>query len=146
MKMNKKKIWIWILWSGFAVLTLPLLLLGVYTAWYEYTFYKEYKSVKNVKLLHIYNREYNRFEIDLPVKFVPNEHDSGTVQMLLVQTENKKPFIISRLEDGNIQLSPLYLTKFLNWKYLHAVCYNITDPAAEEKVRKLLDVYCKDED
>ena len=120
--MNKKKIWIWILWSGFAVVTLPLLLLGVYTAWYEYTFYKEYKSAKNVKLLHVYNQEYKRFEIELPVKFVPNEHDSGTVQMLLVQTENKKPFIISRLEDGHIQLSPLYLTKFLNWKYLHAVC------------------------
>ena len=127
-------------------MTLPLLLLGVYTAWYEYTFYKEYKSVKNVKLLHVYNREYNRFEIDLPVKFVPNEHDSGTVQMLLVQTENKKPFIISRLEDGHIQLSPLYLTKFLNWKYLHAACYDITDPATEEKVRNLLDIYCKDED
>ncbi len=144
--MNKKKIWIWILWSGFAVVTLPLLLLGIYTAWYEYTFYEEYKTVEKVKLLHIYNREYNRFEIDLPVKFVSNEHDADMLQLLLVRAENKKTFIISRFADGHIQLSPLHLTKFLNWKYLHAVCYNITDPAAEEKVRKLLDIYCKDED
>ena len=104
------------------------------------------KTVEKVKLLHIYNREYNRFEIDLPVKFVSNEHDADKLQMLLVRAENKKTFIISRFADGHIQLSPLYLTKFLNWKYLHTAHYNITDPAAEEKVRKLLDVYCKNED
>lgn len=144
--MNKKKIYFWILWCGIATAALPLLLLGIYTAWYEYTFYKEYKTVKNVQLLHVYNREYKRFEIELPVKFVQNEHDSGTVQMLLVQAENKKVFIISRFEDGNIQLSPLYLTKFLNWKYLHTACYDITDQATEEKLRKLLDIYCKDDD
>ena len=146
MKMNKKKICFRILWCGIAVVTLPLLLLGVYTAWYEYTFYKEYKSAKSVRLLHVYNRKYNRFKIELPVKFVPNEHDAAMVQMLLVQAENNKIFIISRFEDGHIQLTAFPFAKFLNWKYLHAACYNITDPAAEEKVRKLLDIYCKDED
>ena len=146
MKIKQKKVWFYILWGGIAIIALPLLLLGIYTVWYEYTFYEEYKTVEKVKLLHIYNREYNRFEIDLPVKFVSNEHDADMLQLLLVRAENKKTFIISRFADGHIQLSPLYLTKFLNWKYLHTAHYNITDPAAEEKVRKLLDVYCKDED
>ena len=146
MKIKQKKVWFYILWSGITTITLLLLLLGIYTAWYEYTFYEEYKTVEKVKLLHINNREYNRFEIDLPVKFVPNEHDADMLQLLLVRAENKKRFIISRFADGHIQLSPLYLTKFLNWKYLHTAHYNITDPAAEEKVRKLLDIYCKDED
>ena len=144
MKIKQKKVWFYILWSGIAIIALPLLLLGIYTAWYEYTFYKEYKTIEKVKLLYIYNREYNRFEIDLPVKFVSNEHDADMLQLLLVRAENKKTFIISRFADGHIQLSPLYLTKFLNWKYLHTAHYNITDPAAEEKVRKLLDIYCKD--
>ena len=88
--MNKKKIWFGILWCGAAVAALPLLLLGIYTAWYEYTFYEEYKTVEKVKLLHINNREYNRFEIDLPVKFVSNEHDADMLQLLLVRAENKK--------------------------------------------------------
>ena len=145
MKIKQKKVWFYILWSGITTITLLLLLLGIYTAWYEYTFYEEYKTVEKVKLLHINNREYNRFEIDLPVKFVPNEHDADMLQLLLVRAENKKTFIITRFADGHIQLSPLYLTKFLNWKYLHTAHYNITDPAAEEKVRKLLDIYCKDE-
>ena len=50
MKIKRKKIWFYILWGGIIVIVLPLLLYGMYMAGYEYTFYKEYKTVKQLSV------------------------------------------------------------------------------------------------
>ena len=144
--MNKKKLWFWILWCSIAVAALTLLLYGIYMAGYEYTFYKKYKTVKSAKLLHVYNRQYQRFDIELPLKFTPDEHDADTVQMLLVQAENKKLFMIFRFADGHIQLMAFPYTRYINLKYYDGAYYTVTDSAVEEKLRKLLDTYCAEEE
>ena len=140
MKMNKKKICFRILWCGVVIAALPLLFLGVYTAWYEYTFYKEYKSAKSVRLLHVYNRKYKHFEIELPVKFVPESHDAGVVQKLLVTAENRKSFMIFLYEDNHIQLLSMTIKKYPLIGIV-TMYYDLTDAKSKEKLRKLLDAH-----
>lgn len=78
------------------------------------------------------NREYDRFEIGLPVKFVPDEHDAEMEQMILIQAEYKKRFMVSRFKDGHIQLMAFPYARYLDLKYYDGAYYNITDPAAEK--------------
>ena len=145
MKIKQKKVWFYILWSGIAVIALPLLLYGMYMAGYEYSYYKEYKTVKQLSVFRDTPWRMNLFQITLPVKFTPEKHEAIAKQIVLVRSETRKGFLIVRYEDEVIQLLTMP-ARYLDLKHYREACYNITDPAAEEKVRKLLDIYCKDED
>lgn len=143
--MNKKKIWFWILWCGIAVVALPMLLYGIYMAGYEYTFYKEYKTVKQLTIFRDTPWQQNNFKITLPVKFTPEKHEEIAKQIVLVRSETQKGFLIIRYKDEVIQLLAMPV-RYLNLTHYKEACYNITDPAAKEKLIKLLDIYCKDDD
>ena len=146
MNENKtKKIWFYILWGGIIVIVLPSLLYGMYVAGYEYTFYKEYKTVKQLSVFRDTPWGMKLFKITFPVKFTAEKHEAIAKQIVLVRSETRKGFLIVRYEDEVIQLLTMP-ARYLDLKYYREACYNITDPAAEEKVRKLLDIYCKDED
>ena len=145
MKIKQKKVWFYILRSGIAVIALPLLLYGMYMAGYEYTFYKEYKTVKQLSVFRDTPWRMKLFKITFPVKFTAERHEAIAKQIVLVRSETRKGFLIVRYEDEVIQLLTMP-ARYLDLKHYREACYNITDPAAEEKVRKLLDIYCKDED
>ena len=145
MKIKRKKIWFYILWGGIIVIVLPLLLYGMYMAGYEYTFYKEYKTVKQLSVFRDTPWGMKLFKITFPVKFTAEKHEAIAKQIVLVRSETRKGFLIVRYEDEVIQLLTMPV-RYLDLKYYREACYNITDPAAEEKVRKLLDLYCKDEE
>ena len=36
----------------------------------DHIYYRDHKAIRDIRLLHVYDREYERFEIKLPVKFV----------------------------------------------------------------------------
>ena len=144
MKIKRKKIWFYILWSGIIVIVLPSLLYGMYVAGYEYTFYKEYKTVKQLSVFRDTPWGMKLFKITFPVKFTAEKHEAIAKQIVLVRSETRKGFLIVRYEDEVIQLLAMP-ARYLDLKHYREACYNITDPAAEEKVRKLLDIYCKDE-
>ena len=145
MKIKRKKIWFYILWGGIIVIVLPLLLYGMYMAGYEYTFYKEYKTVKQLSVFRDTPWRMKLFKITFPVKFTAERHEAIAKQIVLVRSETRKGFLIVRYEDEVIQLLTMP-ARYLDLEHYREACYNITDPAAEEKVRKLLDIYCKDED
>ena len=145
MKIKRNKIWFYILWGGIIVIVLPLLLYGMYMAGYEYTFYKEYKTVKQLSVFRDTPWGMKLFKITFPVKFTAEKHEAIAKQIVLVRSETRKGFLIVRYEDEVIQLLTMP-ARYLDLKHYREACYNITEPAAEEKVRKLLDIYCKDED
>ena len=145
MKIKRKKIWFYILWGGIIVIVLPPLLYGMYMAGYEYTFYKEYKTVKQLSVFRDTPWGMKLFKITFPVKFTAEKHEAIAKQIGLVRSEIRKGFLIVRYEDEVIQLLAMP-ARYLDLKHYREACYNITDPAAEEKVRKLLDIYCKDKD
>ena len=145
MKIKRKKVWFYILWSGIAVIVLPLLLYGIYMAGYEYSYYKEYKTIERLSVFRDTPWRMKFFKITLPVKYTAEQHEAITKQIVLVRSETQKGFLIVRYEDEVIQLLTMP-ARYLDLKHYREACYNITDPAAEEKVRKLLDIYCKDED
>ena len=113
-------------------------------AGYEYTFYKEYKTVEQLSVFRDTPWERNHFKITLPVKFTLEKHDEVAKQIVLVRSETQKGFLIVRHQDEVIQLLSMP-ARYLDLKHYREACYNITDPAAEEKIRKLLDIYCKDD-
>ena len=145
MKIKRKKIWFYILWGGIIVIVLPLLLYGMYMAGYEYTFYKEYKTVKQLSVFRDTPWGMKLFKITFPVKFTAEKREAIAKQIVLVRSETRKGFLIVRYEDEVIQLLTMP-ARYLDLKHYREACYNITEPAAEEKVRKLLDIYCKDDD
>ena len=91
MKKTHKKYRI-LLWISLSVLLTSAGTYGIYRGIYEYTYYRDYKSLQNIKLLYVYPWEHDRFEIDLPVKFVSESHEAGVVQKLLVTAENRDIF------------------------------------------------------
>ena len=143
--MNKKKIYFRILWYGIAAAALSLLLCGMYMAGYEYTFYKEYKTIEQLSIFRDTPWKQSCFKITLPVKFTPKKHEEVAKQIVLVRSEARKGFLIIRYKDDVIQLLAMP-ARYLDLQYYKEACYNITDPTAEEKLRKLLDIYCKDDD
>ena len=126
--------------AGSIVVLIPLLIWGVFIIGYEYTYYRDYKSVKHIKLRHIHGAEYNRFEIDLDVEFVEDRYDKTVVQLLYVQDENRKGFLIYRFEDQSIQLLKLPFRKYWGLKYLSAF-YRVSSPESVKKLQKLLMSY-----
>ena len=118
---------------------------GICRGIYEYTYYWDYKSLQNIKLLYVYPWEHDRFEIDLPVKFVSESHEAGVVQKLLVTAENRKSFMIFRYEDNHIQLLSMPIKKYPLIGIV-TTYYDITDESAKEKLLKLLDVHRKSDE
>ena len=115
---------------------------GIYRGIYEYTYYRDYKSLQNIKLLYVYPWEHNRFEIALQVKFVSAMHNAGIIQKLIVQAENRKSFMIFRFDDNHIQLMSFPVQKYIGIGWLKAY-YDITDKSTKEKLLKLLDAHRK---
>ena len=113
---------------------------GIYRGIYEYTYYRDYKSLQNIKLLYVYPWEHNRFEIALQVKFVSAMHNAGIIQKLIVQAENRKSFMIFRFDDNHIQLMSFPVQKYIGIGWLKAY-YDITDKSTKEKLLKLLDAH-----
>ena len=113
---------------------------GIYRGIYEYTYYRDYKSLQNIKLLYVYPWEHNRFEIVLQVKFVSAMHNAGIIQKLIVQAENRKSFMIFRFDDNHIQLMSFPVQKYIGIGWLKAY-YDITDKSTKEKLLKLLDAH-----
>ena len=118
---------------------------GIYRGIYEYTYYRDYKSLQNIKLLYVYPWKHDRFEMDLPVKFVPECHDAGGVQKLLVTAENRKSFMIFLYEDNHIQLLSVPIKKYPLIGFV-AMYYDLTDAKSKEILRKLLDIHRKSDD
>ena len=113
---------------------------GIYRGIYEYTYYRDYKSLQNIKLLYVYPWEHNRFEIALQVKFVSAMHNAGIIQKLIVQAENRKSFMIFRFDDNHIQLMSFPVQKYIGIGWLKAY-YDITDKSTKEKLLKLFDAH-----
>ena len=113
---------------------------GIYRGIYEYTYYRDYKSLQNIKLLYVYPWEHNRFEIALQVKFVSAMHNAGIIQKLIVQAENRKSFMIFRFDDNHIQLMSFPVQKHIGIGWLKAY-YDITDKSTKEKLLKLFDAH-----
>ena len=147
MKKNQKahKKYRILLWICLSVLLASAGAYGIYRGIYEYTYYRDYKSVENIKLLYVYPWEHDRFEMDLPVKFVPESHNAGVVQKLLVTAENRKSFMIFRYEDNHIQLLSMPIKKYPLIGIV-TTYYDITDESAKEKLLKLLDVHRKSDE
>ena len=135
----------WFITSSTTNGALALLLYGMYMAGYEYTFYKEYKTIEQLSIFRDTPWKQSCFKITLPVKFTPKKHEEVAKQIVLVRSETRKGFLIIRYKDDVIQLLAMP-TRYLDLQYYKEACYNITDPTAEEKLRKLLDIYCKDDD
>ena len=93
MKNNQKKLWCFLVLDGTAFIISVLLVYGIYSGIYEYIYYRDYKTVENIKLLYVYPRKSDSFRIDLPVKFVPEIHNAVVRQKLLVRGENKKSLL-----------------------------------------------------
>ena len=79
MKKNQKthKKYRILLWICLSVLLASAGAYGIYRGIYEYTYYRDYKSVENIKLLYVYPWEHDRFEIALQVEFVSAMHNAG---------------------------------------------------------------------
>ena len=138
---NQKKYRI-LLWISLSVLLTSAGAYGIYRGIYEYTYYRDYKSLQNIKLLYVYPWEHNRFEIALQVKFVSAMHNAGIIQKLIVQAENRKSFMIFRFDDNHIQLMSFPVQKYIGIGWLKAY-YDITDKSTKEKLLKLLDAHRK---
>ena len=136
---NQKKYRI-LLWISLSVLLTSAGAYGIYRGIYEYTYYRDYKSLQNIKLLYVYPWEHNRFEIALQVKFVSAMHNAGIIQKLIVQAENRKIFMIFRFDDNHIQLMSFPVQKYIGIGWLKAY-YDITDKSTKEKLLKLLDAH-----
>ena len=136
---NQKKYRI-LLWISLSVLLTSAGAYGIYRGIYEYTYYRDYKSLQNIKLLYVYPWEHNRFEIALQVKFVSAMHNAGIIQKLIVQAENRKSFMIFRFDDNHIQLMSFPVQKYIGIGWLKAH-YDITDKSTKEKLLKLLDAH-----
>ena len=127
------------------IVALPLLLFGIYLGVFEYVHYRDYKSVRIIRLHHVYGEERDLCEMDVPVKFVSALHEGKVCRKLPVSAADRRPFMIFLFEDGHIQLIPPARQGYLRKKWLYAY-YEITDPAAREKVRKLLDARGRPDD
>ena len=138
---NQKKYRI-LLWISLSVLLTSAGAYGIYRGIYEYTYYRDYKSLQNIKLLYVYPWEHDRCEMDLQVKFVSAMHNAGIIQKLIVQAENRKSFMIFRFDDNHIQLMSFPVQKYIGIGWLKAY-YDITDKSTKEKLLKLLDVHRK---
>ena len=147
MKKNQKthKKYRSLLWICLSVLLASAGAYGIYCGIYEYTYYRDYKSVENIKLLYVYPWEHDRFEIALQVKFVSAMHNSGVVQKLITQAENGKSFMVFRFDDNHIQLMSFPVQKYIGIGWLKAY-YDITDKSTKEKLLKLLDVHRKSDE
>ena len=129
-----------LLWISLSVLLASAGAYGIYRGIYEYTYYRDYRSLQNIKLLYVYPWEHNRFEIALQVKFVSAMHNAGIIQKLIVQAENRKSFMIFRFDDNHIQLMSFPVQKYIGIGWLKAY-YDITDKSTKEKLLKLLDAH-----
>ena len=118
---------------------------GIYRGIYEYTYYRDYKSLQNIKLLYVYPWEHDRFEISLQVEFVSSMHNAGVIQKLLVTAENGKSFMIFRFKDNHIQLMSFPIRRYTGIGWLNAY-YDITDESAKEKLLKFLDAHRKSDE
>ena len=142
MKKNQKthKKYRILLWLSLSVLLTSAGAYGIYRGIYEYTYYRDYKSLQNIKLLYVYPWDCDRCEMDLPVKFVPESHNAGVVQKLLVTAENRKSFMIFLYEDNHIQLLSMPIKKYPLIGMV-TTYYDLTDAKSREKLRKLLDAH-----
>ena len=129
-----------LLWISLSVLLASAGAYGIYRGIYEYTYYRDYKSLQNIKLLYVYPWEHDRCEMDLPVKFAPESHNAGVVQKLLVTAENRKSFMIFLYEDNHIQLLSMPIKKHPLIGIVTSY-YDLTDAKSKEKLRKLLDAH-----
>ena len=147
MKKNQKihKKYRILLWISLSVLLASAGAYGIYRGIYEYTYYRDHKSLQNIKLLYAYPWKHDRFEMDLPVKFVPECHDAGVVQKLLVAAENRKSFMIFLYEDNHIQLLSMPIKKYPLIGIV-TTYYDLTDAKSKEKLRKLLDAHRKSDE
>ena len=134
-------------WLGIAagIAALPLLLFGIYLGVFEYIHYRDYKSIRVIRLHHIYGKERDLCAMDIPVKYVSAPHEGKVCRKLPVSAADRRPFMIFLFEDGHIQLIPPARQGFLREKWLFAY-YEITAPAARERVRKLLDARGRPDD
>lgn len=109
----------------------------------DYIYYRDHEAIRNIRLLHVYDREYERFEIALPVKFVPTmHHNAGVRQKLIVRANDRKCFMILRFDDGRIQLIPFPIRRRWLTGWIE-VYYEITDTAAKTQFEKLLDMHLR---
>ena len=147
MKKNQKihKKYRILLWISVSVLLASAGAYGIYRGIHEYTYYRDYKSLQNIKLLYVYPWEHDRCEMDLPVKFVPQSHNAGVVQKLLVTAENRKSFMIFLYEDNHIQLLSMPIKKYPLIGIV-TTYYDLTDAKIEENLRKLLDAHRKSDE
>ena len=141
MKKTQKKYRI-LLWISLSVLLASAGAYGICRGIYEYTYYRDYKSLQNIKLLDVDPWEHDSFEIALQVGFVSAMHDAGIIQKLPVIAENGKNFMIFRFEDNHIQLMVFPLRSYMGLGWFKAY-YDITDESAKEKLLKLLDAHRK---
>ena len=112
----------------------------------DHIYCRDHKAIRDIRLLHVYDREYERFEIELPVKFVPAmHHNAGVRQKLIVRAEDRKCFMILRFEDGRILLIPFPIRRRWLTGWI-AVYYEITDTAAKTQLEKLLDAHSRTDD
>ena len=142
MAWKSKKTWVCI---AAALAILPLLLFGICLGVFGYVHWRDYKSVRVIRMHHIYGEERNLCEMDVPVKFVPDPHEGKVCRKLMVSAADRRPFMIFLFEDGHIQLIPPARRGYLREKWLFAY-YEITDTSAREKVRKLLASHCRPDD
>ena len=144
MKKNQKthKKYRILLWISLSVLLASAGAYGIYRGIYEYTYYRDYRSLQNIKLLYVYPWERDRFEIALQVKFVSAMHNAGIIQKLLVTAENRKSFMIFLYEDNHIQLLSMPIKKYPLIGFVTSY-YGLTDAKSKEKLRKLLDAHRK---
>ena len=142
MKKNQKtqKKYRILLWISLSVLLTSAGAYGIYRSIYEYTYYRDYKSLQSIKLLYVYPWKHDRCEIALQVKFVSAMHNAGIIQKLIVQAENRKSFMIFRFDDDHIQLMSFPVQKYIGIGWLKAH-YDITDKSTKEKLLKLLDAH-----
>ena len=147
MKKNQKthKKYRILLWISLSVLLASAVAYGIFRGISEYTYYRDYRLLQNIKLLHVYPWECDRSEMDLPVKFVPESHNAGVVQKLLVTAENRKSFMIFLYEDNHIQLLSMPIKKYPLIGIV-TTYYDLTDAKIEEKLRKLLDAHRKSDE
>ena len=111
----------------------------------DYVYHLHHREIRDIRLQHVYAREYERFEIALPVKFVPRRHNAGIRQKLVVRAKDRKCFMILRFDDDRIQLArfPFRRRRLTDWNLVY---YEITDTAAKAQLEKLLDAYSRTDD
>ena len=111
----------------------------------DHIYYRDHKATRNIRLLHVYDRKYERLEIALPVKFVPTMHNAGVRQKLIVRAADRKCFMILRFDDGRIQLIPFPIRRRWLTGWIE-VYYEITDTATKTQLEKLLDAHSRTDD